>query len=164
MYVGDSAGNTIGGSTAAAGNLISGNTTVGVLIGSSSADSATSNNLVEGNLIGTDATGVNALPNLTVGIQSFGTGTTIGGAAAGAGNVVSANPQGNVLVLGNDGLVAGNFLGLDITGTTTWARPGITSSSSRWAARSAAPRRRRGTSSRRPRRTRSTSSTGPAAT
>ena len=49
-------GNTIGGSTVGAGNLISGNTAYGIYI----SDLGTSNNVVQGNLIGTDATGTTA--------------------------------------------------------------------------------------------------------
>ena len=45
--------NTIGGTTAAARNLISGNLHEGVLIGFA----GTANNVVEGNFIGTDITG-----------------------------------------------------------------------------------------------------------
>jgi len=119
-------GNTIGGFTAlagtGAGNVISGNTLAGVEIGTVPVDTGTSNNVVAGNLIGTDATGENALPNLTYGVLSNGVGTTIGGTAAGALNVISANPQGNVVITGggttND-LVAGNDIGLDRTGATT---------------------------------------------
>ena len=49
--------NTVGGTTAAARNLISGNLNEGVLIGFA----GTANNVVEGNFIGTDATGEKVL-------------------------------------------------------------------------------------------------------
>ena len=49
--------NTVGGTTAAARNVISGNLHEGVLIGFA----GTANNVVEGNFIGTDATGKNFL-------------------------------------------------------------------------------------------------------
>ena len=42
-------------------------------------------NVVEGNYIGTDALGKNALPNVGAGVYLFsGRGNTIGGTAAGA--------------------------------------------------------------------------------
>ena len=53
-------GNTIGGNAAAARNIISGNSGIGVYL----AQSGTSGNVVEGNYIGTDLTGGAALGNL----------------------------------------------------------------------------------------------------
>ena len=53
-----SIGNTIGGTTAAAANVISGNASDGVDI-----DNGTSDNVVEGNYIGTDASGTMGLGN-----------------------------------------------------------------------------------------------------
>ena len=90
-------------------------------------DAATADNVVEGNLIGTDVTGENALSNLTYGVLAIGAGTTIGGTAAGALNVVSANADGNIVIAGGttDDLVAGNYLGLDLTGTTTVGSIGV---------------------------------------
>ena len=53
IFVQDASNNTIGGDTAGAGNLISGNGQDGVLITNPSA----TGNLIQGNLIGTDVTG-----------------------------------------------------------------------------------------------------------
>jgi len=91
----ESAGNTIGGTTAAARNLISANNT-GVLITSSSATS----NLVQGNYIGTDITGTAPLANETAGvvINMDASGNTIGGSSTAAGNVIAFNPGDGVLV------------------------------------------------------------------
>ena len=50
---GGATANTIGGTVAGAGNVISGNGQIGVTL----VDSGTSNNIVAGNLIGTDASG-----------------------------------------------------------------------------------------------------------
>ena len=123
---GGASANTIGGLTATAGtgpgNVISGNTSVGVQVGTLPTDTGTSNNLIVGNLIGTTANGETALANLTFGVQSTGTGTTIGGTAAGALNVISGNTDGNVVIAGTgvtSDLVQGNYLGLDRAGTTT---------------------------------------------
>jgi hypothetical protein len=57
--------NTIGGTSAGERNLISGNNFLGLLI----AHVDTSLNVVQGNFIGTDVTGIAALPNTNEGIQ-----------------------------------------------------------------------------------------------
>ena len=112
--------NTIGGSSAGAGNLISGNTySNGVWLGGNQ-------NVVAGNLIGTTATGLAALSNGD-GIAIWGNYNTIGGTTAGARNIISGsvNPTGaygiDIQDVGIDGaqhnLVEGNYVGTDITGT-----------------------------------------------
>ena len=77
---GGASGNTVGGTTAAAGNLISGNAGDGVLI----QGTGTTGNLVQLNLIGTDATGQNAMPN-------SGDGVDI---QAASDNIISSNTIG----------------------------------------------------------------------
>ena len=117
--------NTIGGLTATpgtgAGNIISGNTSVDVQVGALAGDPTTTDNVVAGNLIGTDVTGTAALGS-DYGIWSTGVGTTIGGLSSTSRNIISGSIDGNVVVTGtgatND-LIAGNFIGLDVTGTTT---------------------------------------------
>jgi titin len=102
--------NLIGGTGSGAGNLISGNKTTGVLL-------ASSGNLVQGNLIGTDATGTIALAN-PVGVTVTGPNNTIGGTDAGAGNVISGNRFDGVEIDNTTGnMVAGNLIGTDVTGT-----------------------------------------------
>jgi hypothetical protein len=88
----NSANNLIGGTAAGAGNLISGNMFFGVYLGAFS----TASNVVQGNLIGTDATGSVPLGNGSVlnggaGVLVAGTNNVIGGTAAGAGNVIAFN-------------------------------------------------------------------------
>ena len=61
---GGAANNTIGGTTAGAGNIISGNGGDGIQI----YGSGTSNNLVEGNYVGVDAGGTAALGNADWGV------------------------------------------------------------------------------------------------
>src|SRR5439155_1210568 len=79
--------NTLGGTAAGAGNLISGNSGYGIAL-----TNTASGNLLQGNLIGTDQTGTLALPNTGAGIELDGaSNNTIGGTVAGAGNLISAN-------------------------------------------------------------------------
>ena len=95
--------NTVGGTTAGAGNLISGNKGSGVQIGATTDQSATSGNVVAGNWIGTDVTGLLPLGNgfgatpRGDGIDLIGTnsldntGNTVGGSTAAAANIISGN-------------------------------------------------------------------------
>jgi titin len=103
-------GNTLGGTTAGAGNIISGNYVAGVLIPGAF-------NLVEGNLIGTDATGTTSVFNHNVGVAVQFSGNTIGGTAAGARNVISGNLGVGILLSGPYNLVEGDFIGTDASGT-----------------------------------------------
>jgi hypothetical protein len=109
-----SSGNTVGGDTPLAGNLISGNAGNGI-------DLVGNNNLVEGNLVGTDAAGTVALGNGGDGVIIFSTGNTVGGLTAAAGNVISGNTKNGVEISGNGATgnqVLGNRIGTDLTGTT----------------------------------------------
>lgn len=111
--------NTIGGSTAGMGNLISGNRASGIEIIDSSQPAT--GNLIEGNLIGTTADGITALPNQGPGILVNGSGgNQIGGSNAGSGNVISGNNGSGIqLTSGASGnLVSGNFVGTAADGVT----------------------------------------------
>ena len=101
--------NTIGGLLPSDRNLVSGNTAGG--LGAILLESPA---LVEGNLIGTDATGTHALPNL-LGL-STGVGSTIGGTAPGAGNVVSGNTLDGINVDGAS-IIYGNRIGTTADGS-----------------------------------------------
>ncbi len=119
VSISDAGGNLIGGTNVAARNIISGNGLRGVFIGGS-AGTAT-NNLVQGNFIGTDLTGSNSLPNVD-GVQVFnGSGNLIGGTNAAARNVLSGNTMRGAIVAGTNtaigNFVQGNFIGTDPTGT-----------------------------------------------
>ena len=103
--------NTIGGTSPAARNVISGNANNGVLISSNNA----SGNLIQGNFIGTDVGGTTPLGN-SAGLRIDGPNNTIGGTDPGAGNVISGNTSGLILFAG-DMVVQGNFIGTDLTGT-----------------------------------------------
>ncbi len=122
----DASGNTIGGTTVAARNVISGNSGYGVEI-----DNAATGNLIEGDYIGVDTTGDAALGNVT-GILITSADNTVGGTAAGSGNVIAGNDgspsfyNGAQVLIGgltaldapDDNLVAGNLIGLDAAGAT----------------------------------------------
>jgi hypothetical protein len=119
----NSAYNTIGGTTAAARNIISGNAGTGIAM-----DQGSFANVVQGNYIGTDATGTLPVPNNNAGINLSGTtfDNTIGGTQSGAGNVISGNvPYGILLnangnpannLLPTDNNIQGNLIGTDKTG------------------------------------------------
>jgi hypothetical protein len=119
VYIlGGASNNLIGGTAAGAGNVISGNAHHGVFL----VDSGTSGNVVQGNRIGTDVNGTAALGNVDDGvrIESSANANTVGGTAAGAGNLISGNGgHGVVLNLpGTSGnVVQGNYIGTDATGT-----------------------------------------------
>jgi hypothetical protein len=109
-------GNTVGGTTAGAGNVISGNTGDGVALGSS-------NNLVAGNFIGTTFDGSAALGNAASGVSISSANNTIGGADALATNVISGNgvnlSGSGVYINGTaatGNLVERNLIGTDATG------------------------------------------------
>jgi titin len=110
--------NVIGGTTAEARNLISGNASEGLYVTNSSG------NVIEGNYIGTDITGTQAVAN---GYQGNGDGlivgggathTTIGGPAAGAGNVLSGNQRYGLYLglLSSNTTAQGNYIGTDFAG------------------------------------------------
>jgi len=111
----DAATNVIGGTSAGAGNLISGNGKAGIFLSGAGA----TNNLVQGNRIGTQATGRQALGNSYAGITILEAGgNLIGGTVAGAGNLISGNKQGGIFITNSVGnVVQGNRIGVDGTGT-----------------------------------------------
>jgi hypothetical protein len=88
VLVVNSANNVIGGTTAPARNVISGNAGDGVQITGGGA----TGNLVEGNYVGTDAAGAAVLANAGNGITLSGSANNvIGETAAGAGNVIAGS-------------------------------------------------------------------------
>jgi hypothetical protein len=107
---------TIGGTTPEARNVISGNVYSGLaFIGLA--------NVVEGDYIGTDITGTQALANGTGISVLTGSTNTIGGTAEGASNVISGNTgdgltfsfAGTSTSPGNS--IEGNLIGIDATAT-----------------------------------------------
>ena len=109
--------NTVGGTVAGTGNVISANASAGVRIDGAG---ATGNTLL-GNRIGTDATGMLARGNVQEGVKITGGATLnqLGAVAAGAGNLVSGNLNDAVTITGsgtNANILLGNWIGVDATG------------------------------------------------
>jgi parallel beta-helix repeat protein len=105
----------IGGTTPDMRNIISGNGYSGVLI----AGATTQDNTVAGNWIGTDTDGMTALPNTFAGVRlTDTTRITVGGAQAGAGNVISGNDSGMSVEHTTYSTIAGNIIGLAADGMT----------------------------------------------
>src|SRR5205085_9262121 len=80
---------TIGGTTAGARNIISGNRGWGSTNGNG--QPGITGNAVQGNYIGTDVTGMVAIANDQGGIAVKSAGNTIGGTTPGTGNLISGN-------------------------------------------------------------------------
>ncbi len=102
-------------------NIISGNGNAGIAI----LNISSQRNLVQGNFIGTNITGTNAIGNLGNGIliqesnnNTIGgmTEKTLGGPCTGSCNVISGNDQNGVVLEGNNNTLQGNFIGTDVNG------------------------------------------------
>lgn len=112
------AGNLIGGPSASARNVISGNSMSGIFL----LGQATRNNWIAGNYIGTSAAGNNGLSNSFDGISVSGAcSNVIGGTQSGAGNVISGNHKRGIFMMANsrENVVQGNLIGTDFTGTVS---------------------------------------------
>ena len=114
-------GNQIGadgpsGPSAGLGNVISGNNNDGIDLSGSGTDG----NVVQGNAIGTDLAGTSDLGNRYDGIEvDYGAAdNTIGGLAAGAGNLITDNGGEGVVVKGN------SSVGDEIIGDSIYANVG----------------------------------------
>jgi hypothetical protein len=144
LMSGDLPSNAVGGTTPAARNIISGNQLIGLsFLGFLDTSSGTE---VQGNYIGADSSGMAPLPNggqdpTSSGIDiavfdavqagtHFGLGITIGGTAAGAGNVISGN-NGYGIHMGiqtsqkevgaQKVFVQGNYIGVNAGGNAAMA-------------------------------------------
>jgi hypothetical protein len=107
--------NSVGGSTAAERNIISGNGAAGIELAS-----ASTGNPVRGNYVGTDASGTFAISNGGSGIKLTSTlGNTIGGSGAGEGNLISGNAANGIeLSSASNVTVFGNRVGTQVDGAT----------------------------------------------
>ena len=124
-----SASNTIGGFTAnpgtGSGNVISGNSSAGVFLASGAMT-----NFLLGNLIGTDSSGLKALPNQVGVLINGATGNHVGlGTASpgtGFGNVISGNSGDGVSIAAGStwNQIDGNVIGTDKLGNTAFPNGG----------------------------------------
>lgn len=116
VYVINATNTTIGGTTAAARNVISGNEEGGVVF----VDDSGSGNVLEGNYIGVDATGEAAMGNYDAGVDL---GTTDSDPVSGVSildNVISANfYSGIYLNAATNNTIQGNLIGTDAAGHET---------------------------------------------
>lgn len=107
--------NIIGGSNPGDRNIISGNNGVGITIRGSA-------NIVQGNYIGTDASGTAAIPNGMEGIwiAPNAQDNIVGGSSAEERNVISGNDLFGISISGRGAtgnVVKGNYIGVDATGS-----------------------------------------------
>ena len=84
-------------------------------------------NIIEGNYIGTDATGLLARPNRLDGIWTDSAGHRIGGTTAAQRNVISGNGRHGVVitrVTASANRVQGNYIGVNAAGTAALGNAG----------------------------------------
>jgi hypothetical protein len=113
--------NQIGGTTAGAGNVVAGNFSDEIEINGF----GSVGNIVKGNLIGTNAAGIQLITSSGNGIALYAArNNIIGGPEAGARNVITGSssgvfPTGNGIVLSlaaSGNVIKGNYIGPNITG------------------------------------------------
>ena len=119
-------GTQIGGAAGPAGtpcvypcNLISGNTGYGISLGTGGSSIGQENDLIRGNCIGTQVDCFSPLPNGSQGIEiGFqASNTTVGGTAAGVGNVIAFN--------GVNGINIGSGVGNTVRGNSVFSNDGL---------------------------------------
>lgn len=138
ILVSDSSFNTIGGATAAARNVVSGNLQQGITIGPQldfpgPVTGLSHNNSILGNYVGTDASATQAIGNGQVGVfVLIASANEIGGLNAGEGNVISGNSGIGLLIsstgtlpdsspisgIAENNLIIGNLIGASPNSTT----------------------------------------------
>jgi len=116
IYVSESSNNQIGGTLISQRNIISGNDTSNIIL------SNANENIIEGNLIGTDSTGKFGIDNHSTGFWiSNSNNNIIGGTNPGSRNLISGNGVGISIHRAGTGSsgnnIIGNFIGTDIMGT-----------------------------------------------
>lgn len=119
----DAAGNRIGGTISGAGNVISGNSQAGIFLNGVNCR----NNVLEGNFIGTDASGTAAVANRFAGVTvANASSNTIGGVTIAARNLISGNAQEGIFLSSNSrtNRIFGNYIGTTGSGLTALPNQG----------------------------------------
>lgn len=113
------AANTIiGGNDPSKRNIISGNTSAGIAMNGT----GTRQNIIKGNYIGTDTSGLLPLSNYAgIVMKSKSNSNTIGGTTPAERNIISANIEMGIYIEASDSnVITGNYLGPDATGTAAF--------------------------------------------
>ena len=118
IFVDGLSGNRVGG-TGGVGNVISTNIGHGLVL-----VSGASNNVIQGNFIGTGRDGASNLGNGASGVEIIGSSSNTVGGGAGAGNVIAFNGSGTgvAALSGTGNAIRGNSLfsnaglGIDLAG------------------------------------------------
>ncbi|MGC8743915.1 MAG: hypothetical protein ACP5T0_08555 [Verrucomicrobiia bacterium] len=117
IYIAEGSYNQIGGENPGEGNIISGNGQNGVTINNPLCEK----NIITGNRIGTDITGMYKLPNKGNGIAIIGRSNIIGSATFPA-NIISGNELNAIYIYGTNSqgnLIQGNIIGVKISGNSS---------------------------------------------
>ncbi len=112
----------VGGTAPGAGNVVSANSGVGIRFAREPGGLPGDGNIVRGNFVGTDATGMEDLGNTLDGISLRNSSdNVIGGTSEAARNVIADNGFAGILIRGveaTNNTVQGNYIGLDAAGTS----------------------------------------------
>lgn len=111
IHLFDAHNNTIGGNTATARNVISGNRFNGLQI------EASNSNVVQSNFVGTNAAGDAAIDNTSENIRIAGSNNTLVGGPTATPGAAPGNVIANMFIVGGvQTLVQGSLLGLNAAG------------------------------------------------
>jgi parallel beta-helix repeat protein len=116
IAINDSYNNIIGGNMPPDPNIISGNSESGIAILGASAK----NNTIQGNRVGTNAAGLDSIPNGNGILLSGASNTLIGGNSAGTRNTISGNRLAGIAMAYSgtrNNTISGNYIGVSYTGT-----------------------------------------------
>ena len=126
--------NRIGGRDPRQRNVVSGNVGRDRMGGIMISGAAATGNIVQGNFIGLDATGVYPIGNEGRGVAiDNASGNYIGGAQPGAGNLIAGNRATGVRIWGGSStgnVIQGNWIGINKLGQVSiglWPEPGVLS-------------------------------------
>lgn len=110
-----------GSNNVVSNNLISGNLSNGIGVNGANTIPAPTANVIQGNLIGTDASGASAIPNAAAGVSIFqAANTLIGGGAVAQRNIISGNTQQGIVITDLTSIgtvIQGNYIGITADGT-----------------------------------------------